>query len=344
MTRRNRFVTNSLNDLNTRRRIQEGENEECSFNREGRRENGDRGRCERIISDNIHPTSSIPVISYSSIFGSYEPCHYEIRPYNDERKINKFIKSYNYSPDKFIFSNLEEEKEDCKLFLGTEIEIDCAGEDDENAKWVNENLENCYTVHDGSLARGFEIVTQPSTIKYHKQMNYKKVFEWLSRKGYKSHDTKTCGLHVHVNRDYLSKNKTVQDLCITKILFLLEKYWKEVVRIARRDSNSYSQKIKRDNDEDSLFDLLYKAKGNGYFSGAKYNCLNLLHKETIEFRIFKGTLKYETYIATLEFVKNIVDVCKKISLEDIQSVTFENIININETEYLVGYLKDRKIN
>lgn len=342
MTRRNRFTTNSLNDLNTRRRIQENnENEECGFNRESRRANGDRNHVI-TMPDNMHPISdSILIGSYSSMFGSYDE-RFDI--YDEERKIIRYIKSYNYSPDKFIFSSLEEEKEECKLFLGTEIEIDCAGEDEENAKWVNENLENCYTVHDGSLTRGFEIVTQPSTIKYHKQMNYRKVFEWLSKKGYKSHDTKTCGLHIHVNRDYLSKNKTVQDLCITKILFLLEKYWKEVVRIARRDSNSYSQKIKRDSDEDSLFDLLYKAKGSGYFSGAKYNCLNLLHKETIEFRIFKGTLKYETYMATLEFVKNIVDVCKKVSLEDIQSITFENIININKTEYLVDYLKFRKIN
>lgn len=353
MPRNNRFSTDSLNDLNRRRERQEhgGRVEYEGNNREARRASGDYGRLESTLrSDsmpNHFPTSS-DFYSGINMLSNISPNYgigYSNRLNNNEEQKEKYIKSHNYKPDKFIFNKIEEESDENLLYLGAEIEIDCAGENEDNAKYVIDNLEYCYTVHDGSLNNGFEIVTHPSTINYHKQMNYKEVFDWLKDKGYRSHDTRTCGLHVHVNRDYLSQNKTIQDLCITKILFLLEKYWEEISKIARRSEGQYNVKIKRDRDDDSLLDLLYKAKGSngGYWSSAKYNCLNLLHKNTIEFRIFKGTIKYETYIATLEFVKNIVDVCKKISLEEIQSVTFEDIININETKYLLDYLKTRKL-
>lgn len=177
------------------------------------------------------------------------------------------------------------------MFLGVEIEVDKGGEIENNAKYVIDNLENCYVVHDGSLDNGFEIVTHPSTLNYHKQMNYLEVFKWLVEKGYKAHDTQTCGIHVHFNRDYLSSNKTIQDLCITKILFLLEKYSDIIENIARRKSNRFSNKIKREKEDDSLLDLLYKAKGSGW-GQSKYNAVNLIHKDTVEIRIFKGTLKY----------------------------------------------------
>lgn len=352
MTRRNnRYTSNSLSDLNSQREIQEnrGRREYFNNNREARRSEGDRGR--RIENNPVDDSSGINRLDLSSFEREYisqwitSNSQRSQSLYVDlDKSESKYIKPYSYKPEEFIFSKTDEDVNDSLLYIGTEIEVDCAGEIDDNAKYVNENLKECYTVHDGSLNNGFEIVTHPSTLNYHKQMNYKEVFQWLIDKGYRSHDTRTCGLHVHVNRDYLSNNKTIQDLCITKILFLLEKYWTEITNIARRSECRYSVKIKRDSEDDSLLDLLYKAKGsNGCFSSAKYNCLNLLHKNTIEFRIFKGTLKYETYIATLEFVRNLVDVSKKVSLEDIQSVTFENIININETEYLLYYLKERNI-
>lgn len=79
------------------------------------------------------------------------------------------------------------------------------------------------------------------------------------------------------------------------------------------------------------------------FNSAKYNAVNLMHEKTVELRMFKGTLKYETYMATLEFVKNLVDISKQIPLDDIQQVTFEEIIDINPTEYLIEYLRKRGV-
>lgn len=345
---RNRFQTNNLNELNERRRIQEngGRREIFGSNREDRRSSGNyeplegenvRGEHSRrlVIDDAIHPINIDTSIDWSRGFDYYFSA-------STRGRVKKYIKPYNYTPDEFIFSKLERDVV-TPLFLGAEIEVDKGGEDDNNAKYVINNLENCYVVHDGSLRDGFEIVTHPATLNYHKQMNYAEVFKELVNKGYKAHDTTTCGLHIHFNRDYLSSSKTIQDLCITKILFLLERYCDNIEKLARRQSNRYSNNIKRNKEDDSLLDLLYKAKRPGMFNSAKYNAVNLMHEKTVELRMFKGTLKYETYMATLEFVKNLVDISKQIPLDDIQSVTFEEIIDINPTEYLIEYLRKRGV-
>ena len=50
----------------------------------------------------------------------------------------------------------------------------------------------------------------------------------------------------------------------------------------------------------------------GYHSG-RYTCVNLENPATIEFRMFRGTLKYNTLIATLQLVNRICDVALYLS-------------------------------
>ncbi|WP_291567100.1 MULTISPECIES: amidoligase family protein [unclassified Clostridium] len=270
--------------------------------------------------------------SFTAIFG--ETC-------NDSCDDPRYIKSYDYKPTKFNFNKTVGDNDN--LYLGIELEIDNGGKSEETAKYIQEFLgeENCYIMSDGSLTNGLEITTHPCSLNYHKQLPYQELFTELIHKGYKSHDTQTCGYHIHVNRDYFSKDPTTQDLCITKVLYLIEKYWDEVVKIARRGSNRFSRRFGIKENE-SMFELLIKAKGKGnYMTNSKYNMLNLDHKDTIEFRLFKGTLKYSTFIATMEFISNLVYICKVASLDNIQNIKFEDIINIKESEFLINYLKER---
>lgn len=53
-------------------------------------------------------------------------------------------------------------------------------------------------------------------------------------------------------------------------------------------------------------DILDQAK-KGY-GGGRYFSVNLQNANTIEFRIFRGTLKYNTLIATLQLVDRVCDV------------------------------------
>ena len=266
---------------------------------------------------------------------------------NNQSDVNKYIHKYNYKPE-YINHCMPNENQDATLLLGTEIEVDEGGESEEHAKKVldimcgidpdnpDKALETkMYCMHDGSLKKGIEFATMPCSLEYHKNnMNYKQMFQYLDENGYKAHDTTTCGLHVHANRSYLGKTELMQQLTISKILYILEKFNDEICVIARRD-NSYSRFVGNGKDEKSVVELYGKYKNQD-----KHVALNLKHIDTIEFRCFKGTLKYETYMLTLEFVKDIIDYAKSINIEEIELIQWSDLMNTFSDE-LKAYYNER---
>ena len=254
-----------------------------------------------------------------------------------------WIKDYNYIPSEFLFHKNSMEKDATPLYLGVELEVAGGGEDEENAQWINEALgeNNCYIMHDGSLRNedgevdGLEITTHPCTLEYHKSLNYKEVFKWLLDNDYRSHDTSTCGLHVHVSRNYLGNTITKQYLNIAKLLYVVEKHWKNISMIARRGNNSYSRNYSTGTAID-MFKLLSYAREDED-SLYKYRAINLTHPHTVELRMFKGTLNYNTFMATLEFVRNLVDFSKESSLDKIENSVFSDIINYEKNDFLNDY-------
>ncbi len=251
------------------------------------------------------------------------------------------IKDYSYKPNP-IFYGLSNE-----LHLGVELEVDKGNNRYENAQYVQDNLNFTYCKSDSSLENGFEIVTHPCTLAYHMDYmkEYKDVFNYLVEESFRSHDTTTCGLHVHVSRDYLGNTEEGQDLTIAKIMLLMELLWdRGVSNIARRDNVSYAKRNSYiDTDRQATEEeVVESSKRQGY---SRYYALNLQNTHTIEFRLFRGTLNTNSYIATLQFVNNLVEFAKEISLKTIQTstITIEQIINFVEYAELTQYAKERKI-
>ena len=64
---------------------------------------------------------------------------------------------------------------------------------------------------------------------------------------------------------------------------------------------------------------------------------------TIEFRLFRGTLKLNTLYATLQFVNRIVDTALTLSESEIADQSWSDFVaGITEPE-LIQYLKERRI-
>ena len=110
----------------------------------------------------------------------------------------KVIKDYNYKPEPIFYG-------DGNLFYGVELEIDKGGEYSENAEILlgiaNKDNEHLYCKHDGSICEGFEMVSHPMSLEYHtNNMNWRSIFEKAVDMGYRSHNTSTCGLHIHCSR------------------------------------------------------------------------------------------------------------------------------------------------
>ncbi len=189
-----------------------------------------------------------------------------------------------------------------RLYLGFELEVESPRE---YAEEVAQNLisdydepENLfYCKHDGSLNEGFEVVSHPLTLRVHKMQDYEDILKSLRGAGCKSHNTTTCGLHVHVSRSFFTLSETV------KLGLFVYFNKSRLETFARRTESSYA-KFKHVLRSD------LKAAGH---SEDRYEAINFKNRNTIEFRLFKGTLNFETFMATLEFCDAVSRFVKTVS-------------------------------
>jgi hypothetical protein len=189
------------------------------------------------------------------------------------------------------------------LFLGVELEVE-SGDKCEDAEIVSnffphvEGNETAILKEDGSLDEGFEIVSCPATLDAHRALWEQFFKERGKHTSLKSHDTKTCGLHVHVSRAPLT------EMQIAKIVLFVNArantHFTE--SLARRGANRYCQ-IKFKN-VPAIF-----RNGEIVSNDDRYEAVNLQNSKTIEFRIFRGTLKPNTFFRSLEFVEALALYC-----------------------------------
>lgn len=231
-------------------------------------------------------------------------------------------------------------------FLGVELELDEGGEDNENARELleiaNDTAVLAYCKHDGSLHRGFEIVTHPMTLDFHQtRMPWADILHEAVSMGYRSHQAQTCGLHVHVNRTAFGDTEEEQDACIARVLYFFEKNWEELLKFSRRTPQQLDRWAARYGYKDQPREILDHAK-KGYHGG-RYTCVNLQNYDTIEFRMFRGTLKLNTLIATLQLVDRVCDVALCLSDTELKAMSWTTFVAGCRAPELVQYLKERRL-
>ena len=259
-----------------------------------------------------------------------------------EKRENRSIRSYNYKPEPIFYGS-------GNFYFGVELEIDKGGEDNENARElldIGNSAENhIYCKHDGSIYNGFEIVSHPMSLNYHRdQMPWTDLMDRALELGYKSHNTDTCGLHVHVNRNGFGETEEAQDAGIGRVVYFVEKHWSELVKFSRRKEANLNRWAARYATISNTAKETY-TKAKGKYSG-RYVAVNLTNYETIEFRLFRGTLRYQTFIATLELVSHICYLASQLSDEDFEKMSwldFVQTIDADEMPKLIEYLKSKRL-
>lgn len=251
------------------------------------------------------------------------------------------IHCYEYKPEpKFQGNN--------KRYLGVELEVDSGGCCNSNAKGVLNILGNdyVYAKHDSTLSNGFEIISHPCTLDFHsKNINWNKGLKQLSNMGYKSHYTNTCAIHIHMNKEGFGSTHEQQDLAIAKILYFTERHWNNIVRFSRRTPNQLEEWASRylDNEEQPSHPsdefLINYAKNDG----SRYRAINLCNDKTIEIRIFRGTLKYSSFMAILQFCNILYDIAK-MDLIDAIKITWNDFISMgSKYEEFTIYINERNL-
>lgn len=254
------------------------------------------------------------------------------------RNDGKCIHSYNFKPIPVFHG-------DGNMYMGVELEIDGGGSDDNNARKLydaaNEDDDNLYIKHDGSLNDGMELVTHPMSLDYHmNSMPWKEVVSKAVSLGYRSHKTNTCGLHVHVSRKAFGEDKTEQDTAISRVLFFVERFWQELLKFSRRTETQINRWAARYGMKDDPKQVMSAAKEKNM---GRYACINLCNYSTIEFRIFRGTLKYNTIIATLQLVSRICTMAAEMTDEDFTALSWPEFVSKVTEPELITYLKERRL-
>ena len=250
------------------------------------------------------------------------------------------INDYSYKPDPIFYGS-------DTLYMGVEIELDEGGESDNQARKLleiaNAESERIYCKHDGSLNDGFEVVSHPMTLEYHmKTMPWQAVLEKARQMDYRSHQAKTCGLHIHVNRTAFGDNIAEQEEVIARILYFFEKHWEELLKFSRRTHRQMEQWSNRYGYKESPAEILDHAKKG--FRGFRYTAVNLTNANTIEFRLFRGTLRYNSFIAALQLIDRICAVAICLNDEELKRLSWSTFVGgCEQYPELVQYLKERRL-
>lgn len=255
------------------------------------------------------------------------------------RTIGKVIHDYSYRPTPIFHG-------DGPRWFGVELEMDGAGEIHHNAEQllsaVNSSDEQLlYFKRDGSLHEGMEAVTHPLSLDFHlHSMPWQTLLEEAKRLGYRSHQTDTCGLHVHISREAFGETSSEQDAVIARILYFIERHWNELLRFSRRTPRSLERWAARYGYKEHPREILDHAKKG---PSGRYACLNLTNADTVEFRIFRGTLKLNTLLATLQLVDRICDVALFMSDEELKAMSWSAFAAGCTQPQLVQYLKECRL-
>lgn len=218
--------------------------------------------------------------------------------YCPEEESSHLINSYSYKPRPYFFGT-------ATYHMGFELEVESDGNSIRDAAEVVTNAlgERIYLKEDGSLNQGFEIVTHP-----HSLGEYQQHFDWaaltkLRRLGFRSWDTSTCGLHVHVSRTafgVMHKRSDITKIQAHELRFMKLIYDndRQISRLAGRTSSYATFEDKGR--------LVQKIK-HGNQSNGRYSAINSENSETLEVRVFRGSLKPERVLMALELVQCAVE-------------------------------------
>jgi hypothetical protein len=298
---------------------------------------GDRAVCDSCFEEYYYHDNT----------GQY--VHQDDENYQDDDDDNSVIGEYHSSSENLGKIPSLFDKRKAQIFLGLELEIEVNEEisRSEKAQTIlnaigtyrddkNNGFTYCLAEDDGSLNYGFELVTGYTGLDVHeKQLAYFK----KPIRGLRSHDTSTCGLHIHIDKRNMSLNHATK-----MILFMNDSGNQKLIKtIARRSSSRFAKIANKKADYQWLKSAKRSSDPLRTLNDDRYESLNFQNDRTIEFRLFKGTLKFESIMSCLEFTYATWFFCKDYGYQDLTVENFIKFIckpeNRSDTKYLRAYLK-----
>ena len=245
---------------------------------------------------------------------------------------SRLIHDYNYRPDAIFHSTDKNER----LFFGIEVEVE-AGRNYELASeyaYRLEALDLAYLKSDGSLNHGFEIVTHPMSHDFFKndaQELWDTLEQLRTNDPYKvkAWDTNTCGLHIHISRTGFNGGSHMHRFL--NLVYSNQEFYEKLAGRSSDQWAKFSDIIRNDyvRDKDGIpieddhgftrtvTTRTFKHKLGGYRGSDRYSAVNTNNSETLEMRIFRGSVNSNTIKAQLDLAHASVEYSRTINANDV---------------------------
>ena len=192
---------------------------------------------------------------------------------------------------------------------------------------------------DSSLDEGVEMVTAPISLAIFKK-EIVPIIQNLQKKGYTSEKGGRCGNHIHISRAAFSEEAQSR-------LVLIYARFENIIKILSRRNGSFSyckdvlntfSAISVDNAAEVVQNQKAKSKSTA---------INFSNTNTIEFRVFRGTMNTNKLIANIQLVQLLADWSRKpLTVYDILNLNitdFKNEILTNDYAELLNYCIEKEV-
>lgn len=214
------------------------------------------------------------------------------------------IYSYGYKPKIVKYYAPGEPRH--TLLFGAEIEVggskNCdRGSDAEDVSscgfWFCK--EDSSIEDDGDCVENFEAVSHPASAEYWRNKDLS-AFAELAKKGYRSYETTSCGMHVHASLGGISR----------RTRFRLIRFFRDhadlILKFSRRRRSALEEWAKVQCGNDKEFATHSRKKEH---SNVRYVAINFTG-HTAEFRIFRGTLNVAAIKRNIALVHSLIRFCE----------------------------------
>lgn len=191
------------------------------------------------------------------------------------------------------------------LLFGVELEMEPRGHTDQSdliGALGGITQEKYILKEDGSLDDGVELVTIPLSLEDHtSRFGWDEVLDRVRSIAKSGAGTENCGMHVHINKAALSHLQIGKMLVFLNSTVLRD----QITIIAQRESNSYcTRSVKRFTDGRGISEFRHDIANVG--------------PDTVEIRMFRGTLRDDRVFKNIEFCHALVLFCRDVSLTEIE--------------------------
>ena len=265
-------------------------------------------------------------------YNDRDECYYCYNCADDHRHESDNLASYHHT-GAFLFWNADGTSVSSyyqsyypkycnRLYLGVELETD--GNDD--ACDLADDIMNAYSTdyveckEDGSLHdNGVEIVSQPMEAGFHlSSPMWDDIIDIVRAHGGTSHEAGTCGLHIHGSRNAFAEDS------VYRLDRLFSRFSTQLVNFSRRTQRQLHWCAIDDNELANISDTQERKaawRDKKYYAG-RYQAVNNTNHNTVEVRLWRGTLNRETLRATIELTAGLMLLCNHISDDMVETVTW----------------------